>query len=802
MTCPCDRRTFPPPRVIPAGLSTIPRQVATFSQFRTSMLAAIPTKPALASWLARDQDDLGVMLLEMWAYVADILAFYDEVIAHECYLRTARLRPSLRKLIDLLGYVPRPGVGATVALALLAQGRQPVRVPDGTAFRSGAFDGHPPQVFETTAEQLAHPLTNRWSIAPPRPATLGTGSGLVSVASLLVEPPSLQARLGSPIMVQAGSTVRAGTVSGITGVTGADGGRYAQVGFSPSLSLPAATPLGEVRLSVPTQTAGLWTLAAMGSNPPAIEAVPNLARSRLTLDGIYRLIRAGDAILLAKGGEVRWFRVQEASEQHLQINTGGQFTVDGKTVTTSPATIPVTRLLLDASVNDATRKAGPSSPTWAASDAASILVHYRLIDAGTVTAAARTTLDETDPLALLPPVEEPSDGTSPTRLILQDLDGRAVDVGGTVDFSLRKILLDQGTAWDPELWLPVTAYGNIVAASRGERVASETLGSGLASVPGQSFTLKQKPLTYLSAPAGRSQVRSTLAVRVDGVLWSERPSFYGAGPGDQVYIVRQDDAGESTVTFGDGIRGSRLPTGRDNVVATYRYGSGAASPPAGSIVQLAKPVPGVTAVLNPEAAAGGADPEAPDRMRTTAPRSALILGRAVSVQDMEAVAAGSPGVRAVRGEWRWHGVRLRPVVTIWYVGDPGVADDVASAVRAVSDPSTPIEVEAAQSVPTDITLDVEVDGRYLAADVAAAVRGALLDPDSGRLAPERIGIGAPLYRSRLFEAVLSVEGTVAVRGATINGQPFGQFAADPGAGRYFDVEAGSLTVDGEAGAGG
>jgi hypothetical protein len=182
----------------------------------------------------------------------------------------------------------------------------------------------------------------------------------------------------------------------------------------------------------------------------------------------------------------------------------------------------------------------------------------------------------------------------------------------------------------------------------------------------------------------------------------------------------------------------------------------------------------------------------------TAPRSALILGRAVSIQDMEAVAAGSPGVRAVRGEWRWHGVRLRPVATIWYVGDPGVADDVAMAVRAVSDPSTPVEVETAEGVPTDIALDVQVDGRYLAAEVAAAVRAALLDPGTGLLASERIGIGVPLYRSRLFEAVLAVAGTISVQAATIGTQPFDRYAADPGAGRYLDVEAGSLSVNGEA----
>src|SRR5207253_593631 len=81
-------------------------------------------------------------------------------------------------------------------------------------------------------------------------------------------------------------------------------------------------------------------------------------------------------------------------------------------------------------------------------------------------------------------------------------------------------------------------------------------------------------------------------VWVDGLRWTEVPSFYGAAPDSQVYIVRQRDDGASVVTFGDGERGARLPSGVGNVVATYRFGAGEAAPPAFSIKQLARPVPG------------------------------------------------------------------------------------------------------------------------------------------------------------------------------------------------------------------
>src|SRR5262245_40382601 len=102
MNCPCDRIVFPVPRDIPAGLSALPLQYATFPEFRIAMVDAITREPALSAWRARSSDDFGVMLLEMWAYVCDVIAFYREVIGNEQYVRTARLRPSLRKMVDLL----------------------------------------------------------------------------------------------------------------------------------------------------------------------------------------------------------------------------------------------------------------------------------------------------------------------------------------------------------------------------------------------------------------------------------------------------------------------------------------------------------------------------------------------------------------------------------------------------------------------------------------------------------------------------------------------------------------------------
>ena len=72
-----------------------------------------------------------------------------------------------------------------------------------------------------------------------------------------------------------------------------------------------------------------------------------------------------------------------------------------------------------------------------------------------------------------------------------------------------------------------------------------------------------------------------------------------------------------------------------------------------------------------------------------------------------------------------------------------------------------------------------------------------MDKKTGLLSPERIGIGQPLFRSRIFERVVAVLGAVAVQDIQWDGKSFSKFAKSPGAGKYFDLEKGSLLLNGK-----
>ena len=76
----------------------------------------------------------------------------------------------------------------------------------------------------------------------------------------------------------------------------------------------------------------------------------------------------------------------------------------------------------------------------------------------------------------------------------------------------------------------------------------------------------------------------------------------------------------TSVRFGDGMTGARLPTGRQNIVATYRNGLGLAGRVgAAKITTLLDRPTGVKNVVNLVAADGGADPETMDKARRAAP---------------------------------------------------------------------------------------------------------------------------------------------------------------------------------------
>ncbi|MCB1036992.1 MAG: putative baseplate assembly protein [Acidobacteria bacterium] len=172
VSCGCSLESAPPtPAALEnrPGLSALSYRVGTHGRFKSSMLSALSALPALQHLTTREEDDLGIALLDGWAAVLDVLTFYQERWAQEGYLRTAVERRSLLELARTIGYELRPGVAARTYLAFTLDGSpgSPAEVvlPAGTRAQSSPGQDELPQPFETRNELLARP---EWSALSPR----------------------------------------------------------------------------------------------------------------------------------------------------------------------------------------------------------------------------------------------------------------------------------------------------------------------------------------------------------------------------------------------------------------------------------------------------------------------------------------------------------------------------------------------------------------------------------------------------------------------------------------------------------
>jgi predicted phage baseplate assembly protein len=318
----------------------------------------------------------------------------------------------------------------------------------------------------------------------------------------------------------------------------------------------------------------------------------------------------------------------------------------------------------------------------------------------------------------------------------------------------------------------VVVHGNIGRATHGES-RSELLGSGDAKKAHQSFQLRQSPLTYVSAPTV-SGAESTLAVRVDEVLWHEAESFLGLVPAAPRYVTATDDAQKTTVTFGDGVRGPRLPSGSNNVAALYRVGIGKpGNVKSGSITLLAAKPLGVKDVVNPLPATGGADPESRDQARRNAPTAVMALDRLVSVSDYEDFARVFAGVGKASAVRLPLGRRNVVHVTIAGVDDIPIATtsdlyrNLLASLRRFGDPHQAVRLAVRELVVVLVAAGVRLDPNYLWSAVEPKIRAALEEA----FGFERQELAQPIAASWVVATIQAVPGVVyvdldAIRGLT------------------------------------
>lgn len=165
------------------GIPVIDYQARDYQSLLQVMRQLIPQK--LPEWLDyANEADFGNVLLEIFAYMGDILSYYQDRVANESFLGTARSRRSVIQHLRLIGYELGTAAPAGASLSLTVPGTvtDTVTIAKGDAFATKSSNTQPSMRFEYTGDT---PLTIDFSTITADPntgtKTFGNGTGGIPV---------------------------------------------------------------------------------------------------------------------------------------------------------------------------------------------------------------------------------------------------------------------------------------------------------------------------------------------------------------------------------------------------------------------------------------------------------------------------------------------------------------------------------------------------------------------------------------------------------------------------------------------
>jgi hypothetical protein len=142
--CACE-----PPDLDEPQTNYLAKDYASFKQLIYDRLALL-----VPGWTERHVPDLGVTLVELLAYVGDYLSYYQDAVATEAYLGTARQRISVRRHARLVDYRLHEGCNAR-AWVHLGVSQNLTLQSDEVGFITGFNEALPVQQDVLTLDQLA-----------------------------------------------------------------------------------------------------------------------------------------------------------------------------------------------------------------------------------------------------------------------------------------------------------------------------------------------------------------------------------------------------------------------------------------------------------------------------------------------------------------------------------------------------------------------------------------------------------------------------------------------------------------------
>lgn len=751
------------------GLPRLAYRCGTFAGFRAAMLEAAAAQRELRGWTARSSDDLGVALLECWAYVADVLTFYTERTANESFLRTARLRESVLRLAALVGHRPMPGLSAVARLAFELEPEAELELPRGLRVKSvPEAEGEKAVTFETDAPLRANGALNAVPVwgEPESLDEWPQDGGAVDPAA--VEEARRAFKPGTEFLLLYGDDDGKQWAEEKEVVSLEDRPPALDLRYRPRLrgapASPDTAPLSLAKTGRRFKLFGhdapkTWLMPKTGSEGKVEEF--KLVEARIGGSGPYD-------VQVPDQDKLRLDRIVEGLEPGAEMVVtalglylrGTVKAVHAAGAELGPLAATVTELVFEEplwgmgeerpSVRDVTvhELSGPEIALWDRSFPDEI-------------EGARVLL----PLAVDPPALEEG------REVILDDEHRpplatvveAVESEEIYGREGRTLLTLKDPPPEPLDAKKAKLRANVVPASHGETVAKERLGVGDATLPFQRLQLGKRPLTRVPRPGVRYGAGAEFELRVGGLRWEEAEELLGHAPGDRVYAIETADDGTTAVRFGDGEIGMRPASGAE-IVARYRQGLGRVGRVGAERLSMPLDRPrGLSGVLNPLPAEGGAEPEGLEQARESAPAAVRTLGRVVSLRDFEdaareaalVVKARAAVVRGLEGA----GVDLTVAGEDGAELGPDSLADLGDDLDARRDPHRRLTIRNYTEVRVEVTAKIIAHDPDRQPDaLEAAAREAVLDAFSF----ERRELGRPLHASDVLAVLQGVSGVVGV----------------------------------------
>ncbi|MFL6215076.1 MAG: putative baseplate assembly protein [Blastocatellia bacterium] len=724
----CKPAEVCPPDEPPAPeIDYLAKDYASFRQLIFDRLALV-----MPDWRERHIPDIGVALVEVLAYVGDYLSYYQDAVATEAYLDTARLRISVRRHTRLIDYAMHEGCNARTWVSIDTDSNVPLD--------AGSF------YFVTNTEELER-LAGK-AISEDRFNELN-----ISPAAYEVFEPLIRNGDQAVMLYAANSRMR----------------------FYTWGDTECCLPKGARRATLKGR---LLTDAPPSRGPGKEAAYPQASEQRnkqaeqSTDSHPVLYLRAGDVLIFeeVKGAKTGNPADADPSHRHAvrltKVEAGVDPLFEVPVVEVEWSETDALPFALCISAMADAPQCHPIKNVSIALGNCILVDHGRTLapeDIGEVPATSITgqcecgaaemtrTPGRFRPLLKQAPLtySEPLDAARAASLMLAQEPRKALpQIQWLIGWPLADILRARDEAHADD--------GQVI-----DDQASSALNNDLPL----KIEVDDKGEIHLSIGDAQADAKAEW-------FWTAQRDLLSSRSDDRHIVVEMDNDGHAQLRFGDGTLG-RTPDALTRLAARYRVGNGrAGNVGAETITHLIIRGGALGGARinprNPLSAVGGTEPESIAEVKRFAPGTIRRdLQRAITADDYARLAERSRKVQRAAAELRWTGSWSEARVAVDPLGsetfDPRLREEIRASLHAYRRIGQDVKVVQAHYVPLEIRLIVCVLPHYQRAHVEAALLDAFSNRrlPNGRLGffhPDNLTFGGGVYLSRIIATAQAVEG--------------------------------------------